>query len=71
MKFLKSAVAEIVSLFVDDPWFAGLIVLWAVAVRFGHGVLPRSASGPVLFAGFAAILIVFTTRRAAGSRRPG
>ena len=64
MSWLKSIAREILGLFVDDGSFAGAILsCLALAVL----VLPRIAptarwTGPVLFAGLAAILIESAVR---------
>jgi hypothetical protein len=68
MKFLKNAVDELWSLFVDDPVFVGLITAWILAVYFARPLLPRSIAGPILFAGFALLLIAFAYRQAVRKR---
>ncbi len=64
MKVLRTIVEELVSLFVDDWIFAGLILLWvgvfALVLRPALGVW----GGPILFAGLAGIVFVFVVRKA-------
>lgn len=64
MKFLRSAIDEIWSLFVDDPWFALSLALWAVVVRLISSTLGHAYAGPTLFGGFAVSLVAFTYRQA-------
>lgn len=64
MRWLRSVVREVVGLFVDDGSFALAIVVW---LALGAWVLPRLAgpagwTGPALFGGLAAILIVSAVR---------
>ncbi len=65
MSWLKTIIAEVWGLFVDDGHFAIAILLWLALVG---GLLPRLGVGPiwlsiVLFVGLAAILIESTVRR--------
>lgn len=69
MNILKSAVEEVWGLFVDDPIFAGAIIVWVVAIKLLVGLLPHVMAGPVLFAGLVAILVSLTYRQALGIRR--
>jgi hypothetical protein len=64
LKFLKNALEELWSLFVDDPAFVGCIVLWAVVMRALHAVIPTTFGGPLLFLGFGVLLIAFACRQA-------
>ncbi len=69
MRGLKSIAREVYGLFVDDGRLAAAILVW---VLIAAATLPRLAptarwSGPALFAGLAAILIMSALRF---SRRP-
>lgn len=60
MNWLISAIKELLSLFVDDVFFALALIVW---IAFGTLVLPHMGlaaewNGPLLFLGFAAILVV-------------
>jgi len=70
MKLIKSFFSEIWSLFVDDPLFALVLAVWVVAVRMLLPVIPKFAAGPVLFAGFAVMLVAFAYRQAANKKNP-
>ncbi len=64
MKWLKAAVGELFSLFVDDVWFSAAIAIW---ITFGTLQLPKlpinlSWDAPLLFLGCAVILVVSTWR---------
>ena len=66
MAWIKTALSELVSLFVEDGSLALAILVWLVLTglvlaRFG-GLSPWH--GAVLFAGLAAILVENTWRRA-------
>ena len=64
MNFLRSALAEIVGLFVDDWAFAGLALAW-VALFALPGVRAHTAlAGPALFGGLAVLTLVFVARKA-------
>jgi hypothetical protein len=60
---VRNVCLGLLSLFVDDPFFAGLLIGWTVAMRLLRPDIPATAEGPALFAGFAALLVVFTYRR--------
>ena len=64
MKVLRTILEEIIGLLVDDWAFAGLMLLWvavfALALHRALGIW----AGPVLFAGLAAIVLVFVARKA-------
>ena len=64
MKFLKNAAQEILSLFVDDPLFALLVIVWAAATFLTRHMVPGRWQGPMLFAGFAVLLVGFSYRQA-------
>ncbi len=65
MSALRAAWAELIGLFVDDGWFAALVLGWVVlcAVMLPRW-MPGGAGGLVLFAGLAAILVGGAWRRA-------
>ena len=70
MAWMKTALSELVSLFVEDGSLALAILIWLalaglVVLRF-EGLSPWQ--GAVLFAGLALILIENTWRRARGDR---
>ncbi len=57
VNLLRRGLAELWSLFVDDARIAALIVGWiAVACAVMRRLPPTPWSGPVLFAGLAAIV---------------
>jgi hypothetical protein len=64
MNVLRTILAELLGLFVDDWAFALLILLWAGVfaspLRRVFGVW----AGPALFAGLTAIVLIFVLRRA-------
>jgi hypothetical protein len=66
MRGIKTIVAELTGLFVDDWRYAGAIVLWliVVALFLPRHAMPAVVKGPLLFAGLSAILLVSVTRRA-------
>lgn len=66
MTWLKTAVSEIVGLFVDDGIFTTAIVAWVALVwLLSAQILPGGPwTGVVLFAGLVAILIESVLRRA-------
>lgn len=69
MNLLRTIVAELIGLFVDDGLFAAAIVVWVLLVGFvapAIGVPPLWRAG-LLFAGFAAILIESVARRSRSS----
>ena len=70
MNFLRSAVAEIVGLFVDDWAFALLVVVWVGLATAFVPRLPTGVAALLLFLGFAALTIVFVLRRARSLRPP-
>ena len=64
MNFLRTALAEIVGLFVDDWAFAGLALAW-VALFALPGIRAHAAlAGPALFLGLAVLTLVFVARKA-------
>lgn len=57
MNLLRRSLAELWGLFVDDPRTAALIIGWiVVACAVMRRLPPTPWSGPVLFAGLAAIV---------------
>jgi hypothetical protein len=68
LNILKSAWEEIWGLFVDDPIFAGAIVLWVLVIKLTIHALPSAATAPILFGGLVIILIALTYRQALGIR---
>jgi hypothetical protein len=58
VRWLKTILAEILGLFVDDLSFALAIIVWLGIVRLGlpRLKLPAAWNGVILFAGLAAIL---------------
>ena len=65
MSAWRTAWAEFIGLFVDDGWFAALVLGWVVlcAVTLPRW-MPGPAGGVVLFAGLAVILVGGAWRRA-------
>jgi len=70
MRWLKTILAEIFGLFVDDISFALAIIIWLGIIRLGLPRLNLAAAwnGAILFAGLATILAGSALRRA--SRKP-
>lgn len=66
MPWLKTIFREIFGLFVDDGSFALAILVWLAVVwfLFPHMGHLQRWSGPILFAGLAAILVESLTRYA-------
>ena len=71
MRWLKTILAELFGLFVDDIGFALAIIIWLGIIRLGLLRLnfPRAWNGVILFAGLAAILAESALRRA-GRKSP-
>jgi hypothetical protein len=66
MRWIRTVLAELYGLFVDDGSFAVAILVWLglcwlLLPRIG---VPPGAMGPVLFVGLAAILVESAARRA-------
>jgi len=66
MNWLKMAVAELFSLFIDDVWFSFSIGVW---IAFAALELPRidglgEWQGVILFSGLAVILVASSWRAA-------
>lgn len=64
MNVLRSALAEIVALFVDDWAFALALVLWVGVIALTRHRLPADLAAPLLFVGLAVLTLVFVVRRA-------
>ena len=66
MNTIRAIAAEIVHLFVDDGRLALALPIWCAAVGLAFARLPalHAASGPVLFIGCAAILLMNVIRSA-------
>ena len=69
MKFIKNALEEIYSLFIDDPVFVGLLRGWMTVVYVARKSMPPSIAGPSLFGGFAILLVAFCFRKAKATAR--
>jgi hypothetical protein len=59
MRWLVPIVRELYGLFVDDGWFALIILLWLAAVALSQSLvsLPSPWRGAELFAGLALALV--------------
>ena len=68
MTALRVAAQKLYGLFVDDLGYAGAIAGWIVVSLALLRVLDPSVRGPVLFAGFALILIASVQRAARSAR---
>lgn len=69
MNVLRTIVAELIGLFVDDGLFAAAVLIWVAVVGLvspAIGLAPTSR-GVLLFVGLAAILIESVARRARSS----
>jgi hypothetical protein len=64
---IVSVLRELYGLFVEDAGFAGAILIWTAVFGVAAHYIDGAALGPVLFGGFAVILIV-EVRRASSSR---
>jgi hypothetical protein len=71
MRWLKTVLAEILGLFVDDISFALAIIIWLGIFRLGlpRLNLPAAWNAVVLFAGLATILVESALRRASAHGR--
>jgi len=68
MSAIRIGLKKIYGLFIDDLGFALAIAAWIVVSLLVLRFLDASARGPVLFAGFALILIASVQRAARPSR---
>ena len=64
MNTLRTIFAEILGLFVDDWVFALSILLWAGVFASPLRTVFGVWAGPALFAGLAAVVLIFVGRRA-------
>jgi len=66
MSWLRSILAEIWGLFVDDGSFALAILAWLAAYWLVLPLfdIPPEAKGPILFTGLAIVLVESALRRA-------
>ena len=62
MSGVVGVLRELYGLFVEDAGFASAILIWVALFAFGARYLGGVTLGPVLFTGFAAILIVGVRR---------
>jgi hypothetical protein len=71
MLWLKTILAELFGLFVDDVRFALAIIIWLGLIRSGlpRLNLPAAWNGVILFAGLATILAESALRRAGRKSR--
>jgi hypothetical protein len=68
MSALRIGMKKLYGLFIDDLGFALAIAAWIVIALLVLRFLDASARGPVLFVGFALILIAGVQRAARPSR---
>lgn len=64
MKVLRTIFAELLGLFVDDWAFALLTLLWVSVFASPLRTILGFWTGPALFAGLAALALIFVLRRA-------
>jgi hypothetical protein len=71
LRWLKTILAEIFGLFVDDIRFALAIIIWLGIIQLGllRLKLPAAWNGVILFAGLATILAESALRRAGRKSR--
>lgn len=62
MRAILGALRELYGLFVEDAGFASAILIWTAIFGVAAHYIDGAALGPVLFAGFAVILIVEVKR---------
>lgn len=69
MNVLRTILAELIGLFVDDGLFAAAVLIWVVLIGLAGPIVgvPASWRGILLFLGLAAILIDSVARRARSS----
>jgi len=70
MKLLRTALDELLGLFVDDWLFATLTVAWIgiLALMARSNRLTPSLTAALLFGGIAGLLLVFVVRKSRGKR---
>jgi len=66
---IKNALAELYSMFVDDPFLVSLVLIWTAICYLGRHAVPSNIAGPALFLGFAVVLAASTLRKARSVRR--
>jgi len=68
MSWMKAAISELFSIFVDDVWFSVAILSWVAFGALELSKLPVDIIwiAPLLFLGCAVILVVSTWRAAMG-----
>ncbi len=68
MNWLRSAIRELFSLFVDDVYFAIALAVWTALGTLGlpHLGFAQGWNGPLLFIGFVTIFIVSVWNAARG-----
>ncbi len=64
MTLIKTVFAELLGLFVDDWAFALLTLLWVGVFASARRAMFGVWAGPALFAGLAALALIFVVRRA-------
>ena len=64
MNVLRTMFAELLGLFVDDWAFALFILLWVAVFASPLRTVFGVWAGPALFAGLAAVVLIFVVRRA-------
>ena len=66
MNWIKAAISELFSLFVDDVWFSVSILAWVAFSAFGLPTFPIDPvwNAPLIFLGCALILLISTWRAA-------
>jgi hypothetical protein len=65
MSVVIGVLRELYGLFVEDAGFASAILVWTALFALGAHYVGGVTLGPVLFAGFAAILLVAVRRASA------
>lgn len=68
MNVLRAALAELLGLFVDDWAFALCLAAWVGVIALVRHRLPSDIPAPLLFAGLAALTLVFVVRRASAKK---
>lgn len=68
MNFLRSAVSEIIGLFVNNWVFALLLIVWIALFSVLRGHLPIRAAAFVFFGGIALLTLTFIARKARAAR---
>lgn len=63
MKMIRTILEELVGLFVDDWAFALLVLVWVALFALPFRRVLGVWAGPTLFAGLAALVLVFVVRK--------